>query len=135
MSIVLAPSTDLIGYRGSIVTATAYVIGRPLATVQWYTPDGSLITSSQSGGISITQTVLNSSTISSELTISGLTKAHAGLYRCYGYNILLDSSRAEFEVTLNLTVRECKLYHDVLSMVLYVCIFFILFVNVLLYRP
>ena len=68
---------------GSKVTATCYVTGKPIPTVQWY-KDGMLL-SKANNGITIVQTT-NPSNITSVLTISSLIISHEGNYTCNGTN-------------------------------------------------
>ena len=73
-------------YHGSQVTARCYASGKPTPTgVNWY-KDGALL--SNGGQYSIVQTTIDSTNISSLLTIDSLTESDEGMYTCSGTNVL-----------------------------------------------
>ena len=84
VSITIYPSA-ISEYYGSEVTAQCYSTGKPQPTVNWY-KDGTLL--SNDGQFSVVETIINSTNVSSLLTIASLTESYEGTYTCFGSNTL-----------------------------------------------
>ena len=80
---VLYPSNLPDLYLGSEVIVVCNATGLPSPTVNWY-KDGTLLITSDL--VSVTQTNIGNTNISSELTISSLAVNHEGTYTCNGSN-------------------------------------------------
>ena len=71
-------------YYGATLTVNCNAFGKPQPTIAWY-KDGVILSST--GDIQLTQSVVNSTTIS-VLTITSLTNSNEGMFRCSGSNTL-----------------------------------------------
>ena len=107
--LIIPEVTDQVQDEGGTISPTCLATGQPLPTISWYF-NGAPINESNTMKYTISVTLLNTTTISSTLTVMNVESSDVGTYTCNATNVVSTDISAGIltvngELTATITVN------------------------------